>query len=290
LGAPGASTLGLSVAVDTKLNVFVAGWTTGGLDGGTPTGAIELFVAKYDGNGVLQYTRQLGVAGATALGSSVTTDASGNVYVAGETTGGLDGNALIGGAGKSDSFVIKYSSDGVLQYTRQLGAPGADTYGRAVAVDSSGNVYVAGDTTGWLGANAQVGVSDYFVAKYNINGDLQYTNQFGAVGKSTFGNSLTVDAAGSVYLAGETSGKLYVDALTGTKDFFVAKFNGSGAKQYLHQLGVAGQPTGGQSVALDASGNVYVAGSTLGGLDGNVLASGLSYFFVTKYDSSGVKK
>jgi hypothetical protein len=54
-------------------------------------------------------------------------------------------------------------------------------------------------------------------------------------------------------------------------------------------LGVAGQYTVGISVATDANGNVYVAGSTHGGLDGNSL-TGTRDFFVTKYNSSGVKQ
>ena len=55
------------------------------------------------------------------------------------------------------------------------------------------------------------------------------------------------------------------------------------------QLGVAAADTGGTSVATDANGNVYVTGDTEGGLDGNTL-TGTQDFFVTKYDSSGVKQ
>jgi hypothetical protein len=55
------------------------------------------------------------------------------------------------------------------------------------------------------------------------------------------------------------------------------------------QLGVAGKSTIGNSVATDANGNVYVAGDTFGGLDGNTL-TGTIDFFVTKYNSSGVKQ
>ena len=57
-------------------------------------------------------TKQLGVAGAFTFGTSVATDANGNVYVAGETDGGLDGNTL---AGTIDFFVTKYDSTGVKQ-------------------------------------------------------------------------------------------------------------------------------------------------------------------------------
>lgn len=55
------------------------------------------------------------------------------------------------------------------------------------------------------------------------------------------------------------------------------------------QLGVAGAPTAADSVAVDASGNVYVTGNTAGGLDGNTL-TGTEDFFLAKYDSSGNKQ
>jgi hypothetical protein len=92
--------------------VYVAGPALGGLDGNTLTGTQDFFVTKYDSIGVKQYTRQLGVAGQDTYGFSVATDAKGNVYVAGETTGGLDLNSL---TGTRDFFVTKYNSSGVKQ-------------------------------------------------------------------------------------------------------------------------------------------------------------------------------
>lgn len=59
----------------------------------------------------------------------------------------------------------------------------------------------------------------------------------------------------------------------------------SGTKQF----GVAGAATLGNSVATDAQSNVYVAGYTYGGLDGNTL-TGFADFFVTKYNSAGAKQ
>ena len=72
----------------------------------------------------------------------VATDISGNVYVAGGTEGGLDGNTS---AGNSDLFVVKYNSSGTHQWTNQLGTDRYDE-ARGVATDSSGNVYVTGYT------------------------------------------------------------------------------------------------------------------------------------------------
>jgi hypothetical protein len=150
-------------------------------------------------------------------------------------------------------------------------------------------VYVAGDTTGGLDGNTLTGTRDFFVTKYNSSGVKQYTRQLGVAGKATVGRSVATDASGNVYVAGDTTGGLDGNTLTGTYDFFVTKYNSSGVKQYTRQLGVAGKATASQSVATDASGNVYVAGDTAGGLDGNTL-TGTQDFFVTKYNSSGVKQ
>ena len=286
MGVAGGDTFGDSVATDANGNVYVAGSTRGGLDGNTLTGTKDFFVTKYNSSGVKQYTRQLGAAGQDTSGYSVATDASGNVYVAGDTLGGLDGNTL---TGTYDFFVTKYDSSGVKQYTRQMGVAGRNTSGYSVATDASGNVYVAGETTGSLDGNTLTGTWDFFVTKYNSSGVKQYTRQMGVAGKNTSGWSVATDGSGNVYVAGSTDGGLDGNTLTGTYDFFVTKYDSSGVKQYTRQLGVAGQFTSGWSVATDASGNVYVAGYTNGGLDGNTLI-GTRDFFVTKYDSSGVKQ
>jgi hypothetical protein len=268
--------------------VYVAGWTTGGLDGNTLTGTYDFFVTKYNSSGVKQFTRQMGVTnGRDADGWSVATDASGNVYVAGSTLGGLDGNTL---TGRRDLFVTKYDSSGVKQYTRQLGVAGQYyTEGKSVATDANGNVYVAGWTTGGLDGNTLTGTYDLFVTKYDSSGVKQYTRQMGVAGQATYGESVATDANGNVYVAGYTYSGLDGNTLTGTRDFFVTKYNSSGVKQYTRQLGVAGLETGVHSVATDTNGNVYVAGWTTGGLDGNTL-TGTYDFFVTKYNSSGVKQ
>jgi hypothetical protein len=286
LGVAGEDTDGYSVAIDANGNVYVAGYTTGGLDGNTLSGIRDFFVTKYNSSGVKQYTRQMGVAGEHTNSSSLAIDASGNVYVVGTTRGDLDGNTQ---TGTYDFFVTKYNGSGVKQYTRQMGVTGASTIGYSVAIDANGNVYVAGYTYGGLDGNTLTGTRDSFVTKYNSSGVKQYTRQLGVAGKITEGASVATDANGNVYVSGSTRGGLDGNTQTGTADFFVTKYDSSGVKQYSRQLGVAGQDTSGYSVATDASGNVYVAGHTDGGLDGNAL-TGTRDFFVTKYDSSGVKQ
>jgi hypothetical protein len=286
LGVATVSTSGSSVVTDASGNVYLAGSTAGGLDGNTLTGTQDFFVTKYNSSGVKQYTRQLGVAGISTSGSSVANDVSGNVYVAGSTAGGLDGNTLIG---TQDFFVTKYNSSGVKLYTKQLGVAGVSTSGRSVTTDVSGNVYVVGSTAGGLDGNTLTGTQDFFVTKYDSSGVKLFTKQLGVATKSTTSNSVATDVSGNVYVAGFTIGALDGNTLTGTQDFFVTKYDSSGVKLYTKQLGVALKSTVSFSVTTDVSGNVYVTGQTLGGLDGNTL-TGIIDFFVTKYNSSGVKQ
>ncbi len=288
LGVAGQYTDGLGVAVDSSDNVYVAGFTDGGLDGNTLMGTTDFFVTKYNSSGTKQYTRQLGVSGQDTFAYGVAVDSIDNVYVAGYTTGGLDGNTL---TGIEDFFVTQYNSSGTKLYTRQLGgASGTYTDAFGVAVDSSGKVYVAGYTDGDLDGNTLTGTEDFFLTMYDSSGMTKVrTKQLGVAGQTTVANGVAVDSSGNVYVAGFTDGGLDGNTLTGIEDFFVTKYNSSGTKQYTRQLGVAGQYTDGFGVAVDSSDNVYVAGFTDGGLDGNTL-TGITDFFVTKYDSSGIKQ
>ena len=108
--------------------------------------------------------------------NGVATDSSGNVYVTGGTKGGLDGNTS---AGNTDLFVLKYNSSGTKQWTKQLGSSGRDS-ANAIAIDSSGNLYVAGITYGGLDWNTNSGANDLFVVKYNSSGTKQWTKQLGS--------------------------------------------------------------------------------------------------------------
>ena len=102
-------------------------------------------------------------------GNGVTTDSSGNIYVTGETGGGLDGNTH---SGNNDIFLVKYDSSGTKQWTKQLGTSSGDG-GVGVITDSSGNIYVTGLTYGGLDGNTNLGYSDIFLVKYNSSGTKQ---------------------------------------------------------------------------------------------------------------------
>lgn len=287
LGVANKETVGTAVVTDSNDNVYVAGYTTGGLYGNTmqPDSSHEFFISKYDRSGVKQFTRQVGVAGEKKVGIAVTIDANDNIFIAGYTTGALDGYAM---TGTVDSFISKFNSDGVKQYTRLLGVAGKETRGYGIATDDHGNVIVAGYTEGSLDDNTLTGSRDFFVAKYDNSGVKQFTRQLGAVGAATVGTAVTVDALGDIFVVGYTEGSLDGNTLTGSRDFFVTKYDPRGVKLFTRQLGAVGAATAGNEVATDPSGDVFVTGATTGGLDGNA-RTGLHDYFVTKYDPRGVK-
>jgi len=270
------------IAIDSSGNVYVTGYTEGGLDGNTSVGKADLFVVKYNSSGTKQWTKQLGTWDSD-FANGVATDSSGNGYVTGSTFRNFDGNTS---AGNADLFVVKYNSSGSKQWTRQLGSSSRD-YANGIVTDSSGSVYVTGTTYGGLDGNTSAGNADLFVVKYNSSGTKQWTKQLGSSSRD-YANGVVTDSSGSVYVSGTTYGGLDGNTSAGNADLFVVKYNSSGTKQWTQQLGTSSTDTA-NGVATDSSGNVYVAGGTYGGLDGNT-GSGVNDLFVVKYNSSGTKQ
>jgi len=271
------------VATDSSGNVYAAGGTSGGLDGNTNQGKIDLFLVKFDLAGNKQWTKQLGTS-SNENARDVATDFSGNVYVAGSTLGGLDGNTNPGI--HMDLFLTKYNSSGTKQWTQQLGTPTVEE-GTGVATDSSGNIYVSGYTWGILDGISNVNNSDPFIVKYNANGNKQWSQQIGSP-ESEAAWGVASDSAGNAVIVGATRGGLDGNTNSGEVDFFAIKFNSSGNKQWTRQMGTS-ETDSAKGVASDSSGNVYVVGWTSGGLDGNSNSGGED-IFVVKYSVAGVKQ
>ena len=270
------------VATDSSGNVYVTGGTKGGLDGNTSAGNTDLFVVKYNSSGTKQWTKQLGSSGLDSA-NGITIDSSGNVYVTGVTFGGLDWNTS---AGANDLFVVKYNSSGTKEWTEQLGSASSD-YANGVATDSSGNVYVAGVTYGGLDGNTSAGYNDLFVVKYNSSGTKEWTEQLGSA-SSDIANGVATDSSGNVYVAGVTYGGLDGNSNKDNADLFVVKYNSSGTKEWTKQYGT-GEYDEARGVATDSSGNVYVVGGTKGNLNG-ISNSGRTDAFVIKFNSSDTKQ
>ena len=163
--------------------------------------------------------------------------------------------------------------DPVLIYSTYLGGSFSDrSFG--IAVDASGNAYVTGDTSSSDFPTASpvqasnVGSGDAFVTKLNAAGNaLVYSTYLGGSSRDN-GNGIAVDVSGNAYVTGRTDSANFPTASpiqaarNGSNDAFVTKLNAAGnALVYSTYLGGTGFEAG-FGIAVDASGNAYVAGET----------------------------
>ena len=235
------------------------------------------------------------IQGVTAVGTDsdesgrgIATDNAGNVYVAGITDGTLPGSPVTN-QGSYDLFLVKYNSAGENVWTRQMGSPNTEVVS-GVAVDSGGNIYVAGRTSGTLPGSPTTyqGGTDLFLVKYNSAGDNVWTRQMGSP-DSDIVSGVAVDNAGNIYVAGYTGGTLPGSPTTnqGGIDLFLVKYDSSGENVWTRQMGSPFNDTV-SGVAVDTGGNIYVAGYTSSTLPGSPTTNqGSDDLFLVKYNSAG---
>lgn len=261
---------------------------------------------------VLFYSTYLGGSGSEDT-RNIAVDPSGNAFISGyvdgpfPTTAGAYQTTIT--SGQACSFVGKLNSTGsALLYSTYLGGnTNAYTYG--IDIDGTGSAYVVGET--WnsfpvTAGAAQVSVSDGgslgegFAAKIDPTGSvLVYSTYLGGSLSSDSANGIAVDSAGNAFITGYTQGGFQVTAgafqtvFPGGSSAFVCELNPSGsALVYSTYLG-SGSVDSGNAIAIDASGNAYIAGGSNGsafpvtvGAFQTALA-GSSDAFVTKLDPTG---
>ena len=175
----------------------------------------------------------------------------------------------VGNYDKSQPLVI----DPLLVYSTFLGGSGLDV-GHSIAVDSSGNAYIAGQTaslnfpTSSPQQATNGGQTDAFVAKLNAGGSALIYSTFIGGSTTETANSIAVDNSGNVYLTGQTDSINFPvlnalhPALNGNADAFVTELNSAGSGLvYSTYLGGHGSEDG-SSIAVDGLGNAYVTGTT----------------------------
>ena len=260
-------------------------------------GSVDAFVTKLNASGsALVYSTYLGgstaspgLATADDTGQAIAVDAGGNAYVAGQTSSTnfpTVGPVQTANAGRVDAFVTKLNAAGsALVYSTYLGGSTssggsvADDIAYGIAVDASGNAYVAGDThsTNFPTASpyqaANAGSVDAFVTKLNASGSsLVYSTYLGG-GNFDHAHAIAVGSDGSAYVGGETQSANFPTASPvqpsngGDTDAFVTKLSPSGsALAYSTYLG-GSKPTTfandiAHGIAVDGAGDVYAAGET----------------------------
>jgi hypothetical protein len=242
-----------AIARDSSGNVYATGQSLGlGTD-------FDYATVKYNSAGQQQWVaRYNGPGNGEDDAVAIATDSSGNVYVTGQS---------IGAGTYADYATIKYNSAGQQQWVARYNRLVSDI-ARAIAVDSSGNVYVTGRSTG-----AGTGW-DYATVKYNSAGQQQWVARYNGTGNGTDDALvIAVDSLGNVYVTGGSLGTSYFDYAT-------IKYNSAGQKQWVARY--SNGPYA-RAIALDGSGNVYVTGESVESLSGNSVVD----YATIKYDSAG---
>jgi hypothetical protein len=170
-------------------------------------------------------------------------------------------------------------ASGQVEWTRQFGTTRYDL-AYAAAADGSGS-YVAGFTNFSLDGQQYHHRYDAFVRKYDPDGNVVWTHQFGTNGLDQV-LAITADGGG-VTVAGSTEGRFPGQQYVGGSDAFVARFTASGELHWLHQFGTRRDDRA-TSVAAGGSG-IFVGGATEGTLGAS--RRGGKDAFVARLDASG---
>lgn len=283
---------GYGIAVDTSGNAYVAGetrssefpTTAGAFQTTYAGGDRDAFVIQLNATGTsLLYSTYLGGSGydRSAHLGDIALDSSGNAYIVGDTdssdfptTSGAF-QTTHGGGGR-DAFVTKFNATGSsVIYSTYLGGSALD-FGSGIALDSSGNAYLTGSTESFdfptvAGAFQATfaGDGDAFVTKLNSTGSgLLYSTYLGG-SNSDSGSAIALDASGNVYVTGQTGSSdfpittgAFQTTLVAGGDAFVTQLNSIGTGLlYSTYLGGNGGENG-WGIAVDGSGNAYIAGFT----------------------------
>ena len=249
-----ANETGISCATDASGNIYMVGKTpsTSGIAtvgahqtaGGTQF--FDAFLVKFNSTGVIQWGTYYDGLGDTQP-NSCATDASGNVYMAGQVFQELLPDSGIStpgahqttyGGGFTDAFLVKFDPNGVRQWGTYYGGSSVEE-GTSCAIDPSGNVYIAGhtgSTTGIATAGAHQtvfggGGLDGFLVCFNSSGVRQSGTYYG----EGFVSGCASDASGNVYMAGITQSSSGIatagahqtaNGNSGYNDAFLVKFSG----------------------------------------------------------------
>jgi hypothetical protein len=244
-----------AIAVDSHGSVFVTGGSTG------TNGYTDYATVAYSNAGAALWTNRYhspnpGSEGAVAVAVS----ASGSVFVTGQSYGGSNGAAAYG--------TVAYANGGAPMWTNLYsGAGGA--IARALAADSSGNVFVTGDLA------ASLSSGDYATIKYSGSGAPLWTNLYhGPASGADQAHSIAVDGSGNTFVTGQSYSGSDGD------DYATVAYSRAGAPLWANRFN-AGYGAIANAVAVDSSGDVFVTGFSAGA------ASGDSSFATVAYSNTG---
>lgn len=265
--------LGTDTTGDVILQgIFITKLTINGVTVSSSGGADHVFVARLSGTGSVKWI-SCDSGSFLSVGFGMSTGPSGGTAV----TGFIQAGATFGSNELSvqgfDFFVVRYDSEGNATWAKQTGSNTAAT-GDHVAVDTQGNVIVAGNFGGSFtldGVELTAAGSDAFIARYSAAGALQWLK---SLGDNTAENiyAIATDGDGDIYVSGRSAASM------------LWKLSSGGAAIWEGP----GPPA--DDIAPDSHENIFLSGEFRGALtvgDTEVTSNGFSDFFIARYDAQG---
>ncbi len=251
-----------AVTTDTLGNVYVTGNFSGTADFGaitlTSAGDSDLFLVKFNADGIVQWATSAGGTG-TDTGKDVHLDSDGIIYVTGEFSGTASfGTIDLIALGSTDVYLAKFDTNGTVLDAVAAYATANEDESSKVRVNDNTTVYVGGQY------DAGGGFNDVFLVQHQAASLLQnWSESFGGgVGfHSTTGLAAAND--GDAFLSGQFSGTITIGTSTITatsnSDFYLARYNDDGTVVWVNHVAIAGSAQNG-GIDVDAQDNVYMIG------------------------------
>ena len=274
-----------STGTDDAGNCFVAGTfdnDTISFQGMSliPMGNQNGFVTKYNSNGSVLWTRQIGGAGCDAYISTMCVDKNGNSYITGSFSAaalsiGTFTLAPVSSWPTRDIFLAKYDSSGNVAWAKQIQYSGdqCGSYGNGITnmVSNETGLFIAGtfdDTLNFGNNNMLIsgGYCDMFAAKYDSAGNLNFAKQATGSGDQ-IGRDIQVDGMGNFYVTGNCgyggTGKfdaISISYASNSYTAYVAKYNPSGVVQWVKTTNVNSGGSVGEAMACTPGGDCFLTG------------------------------
>lgn len=241
--------------------------------------------------------------------SGIVADNSGNIFVVGESSGGIT-DFIEDTLKAKGGYLVKYSNSGTKIWSKRFsGFPPKS--GKGIAVDNNGNVYIVGNFSNSIKIDNTVmtsrGGQDFFIAKFNSNGDLLSIIQDGSF-NSEYANAIAIDKYGDIYITGSfykksiignqiliSTGETRKDTLEKRyENIFIAKYHQNGNFLWVKQIeGLTASGADimqGNGVYIDKKDNVILSGHFTGWIssEGQSVSGAIPIsFFVGKFSRDG---
>ncbi len=229
-----------AIAIDSSDNIYCAGETVKfPLDLEKRDSKFQLI--KYNSSGILQWNQTWG-GNKSDYCEAIALDSSSNIYVTGFTNsfGGVD----------TDIALLKYNSVGMLQWNRTYGT-GIEVRAGDIALDSTNNVYIAGDILNFSASS----YLSCFLVKFDGSGIHQWNRTWGGF-YTDYYEAIAIDSLDNIYLTGSTD-----SYGAGESDMFLVKYNNLGELQWNKTWG-GSEDDRGLDISLDSLEKIYIAGTT----------------------------